>query len=966
MIKSPDPMPSIAAYITALKASKRWSPFIVHHEEVPARTASSGAPARPLSPEITRALSAIGIDSLYSHQARALNVVGEGANVLVATPTASGKSIIYNLPVFSELLENPQATALYLFPLKALAQDQLQAIAKLASHLPGIAGAGSGGVAAIYDGDTSSYNRRILKENPPRILISNPDMLHLSFLPFHGNWASFFQGLKFVVLDEAHTYRGVFGSHMAWVIRRLRRICRHYGADPQCILSSATVGNPEEMAENLLGLPVTVIRESGAPRGGRHFLFINPLETAAFTAGILLEEAVRMGLRAIVYTQSRKMTELIAARAGNRLGPLAGKLSAYRAGFLPEDRRKIEGKLVSGELLGVVATSALELGIDIGSLDLCILVGYPGTMTAAWQRSGRVGRRQRDSLVILVAQEDALDQYFMRNPREFFTRDIESAVLNPDNRDISRKHLLCAAAELPLAADDPVLSATAVAVIDTMAARGELLLDARGEKWHSTRRYPHREVDLRGSGKGFSIRVEGENRLLGHIDSFRCQRECHPGAVYLHGGKTYVISSLDLDEGEVLAQPQKVSFYTTPLGDKETEILETFAVKQLNGFRVTLGYLRVTDSFTGFERRQVRGGKLISREELRLPPHIFETEGIWLEIPDVVRQRIDGAQLHFMGGIHALEHGMISVFPLLVLCDRNDIGGIACPFHPQLGGAAVFIYDGHPGGVGLSRQAFANVEELLARSREAVRSCSCEIGCPSCVHSPKCGSGNRPMDKEAAARILEMVDDTRAGTPTVREAGGGPVPIAGKIPRTSKKIRYGVFDVETRRSAQEVGGWHRAELMGVSVAVLYDSGDDTFTSYHEDEMGAFIRRLQELDLVVGFNILGFDYQVLSAYTDISLHRLPTLDLLAEIRNRLGYRLSLDHLAGQTLGVKKNADGLMALQWFKEGNFAAILEYCAGDVRITRDLYLYGRDKGYLLFRNKAGSTVRCPVDFILR
>jgi DEAD/DEAH box helicase domain-containing protein len=382
-------------------------------------------------------------------------------------------------------------------------------------------------------------------------------------------------------------------------------------------------------------------------------------------------------------------------------------------------------------------------------------------------------------------------------------------------------------------------------------------------------------------------------------------------------------------------------------------------------FQVAFGRLRVTDTVTGFQRRLVKGGQLIGAERLALPPAIFETEGVWLEIPAELQQRLAGEQRHFLGAIHAIEHALIGIFPLLVLCDRNDIGGIAYPYHPQIQGPAIFIYDGHPGGVGLCRQAFARFGELLAAGLETIRACPCATGCPSCVHSPKCGSGNRPIDKAAARLLLAWLVGEDLSFSRLAGAGG-PEPAEPAVSEpagVTPAPRYGVFDVETRRSAAEVGGWHRADRMGISVLVLYDSGPDRFFVYRDDEITDFVSHLKELGLVVGFNNKRFDNQVLSAYTPCDLGALPTLDILEEVKNRLGYRISLDGLAEQTLGVKKTADGLMALQWYREGRLDKIIEYCKKDVEITRDLFRYGLEHGYLLFKNKAGSAVRCPVKF---
>ncbi len=963
---------TVAEYLAALKSSPRFGPRVVHHQENGGRRACYGEPAAAWSLELAEALAGLGIGRLYRHQARAIDLVREGCHLMVATPTASGKSLIYNLPVFEAVLADPEAKALYLFPLKALAQDQHRAVEELARCLP----AELRPRAAICDGDTPASQRKKLREDPPQILISNPDMLHLSLLGYHESWAAFFAGLRFVILDEAHTYRGVFGSHLAWVLRRLRRICRLYGSEPQFILSSATIGNPVELARDLTGCPVELVSESGSPCGPRHFLFIDPLESAAHAASQLLEAAMKRGLRTIVYTQSRKMTELVAVWTQERLKGLAGKLTAYRAGYLPEERREIETKLSEGTLLGVVATSALELGIDIGALDICILVGYPGTVMQTWQRSGRVGRKLRESLTILVGQEDALDQFFLRNPKEFFRREVETAVLNPGNPVIMARHLLCAVAERPLAVGEDLLAEPGVrAALESLCAEGELLLGADGGSWFTNRKYPHREIDLRGSGRPFVISAAETALPLGQIDEVRCLKECHPGAVYLHRGQTWLVLDLDLNGRMVIAARRNLNYFTRARSSKETEILEVSASREFAHFKVSWGRLRVSDTVTGFERRLVRGQKLISSELLDLPPNVFETEGLWLEIPRSLQQALEREQRHFMGGIHALEHGAIGIFPLIVLCDRNDVGGIAYPFHPQLGRAAVFIYDGHAGGVGLSRQAFHEIGELLRLTLRAIESCPCEVGCPSCVHSPKCGSGNRPIDKAAARRLLAGLlhgDYPGAGErpvsaqETMGKDGEPPleehaVLIAGSVSR--QPLRYGVFDLETKRSAAEVGGWQHAARMGISVGVLYDSGEDRFFVFEEGQIGELVARLKVLDLVVGFNNSRFDNLVLSAYTSEDLAALPTLDILQQVRARLGYRLSLDHLAEHTLGVKKTASGLQALQWYKEGALDKISEYCRKDVELTRDLYRFGLANQHLLFRNKAGMLVRCPVSF---
>jgi len=947
----------IDEYVHSLKSSPRLAGQTVYHKIFPAITPCWTRSKKAWPDSINRVLEKTGIARLYSHQAQAMDYLRSNRSVVIATPTASGKTLVYTLPVLEKFFQNPQFRALYLFPLKALAQDQLRVFQEMTSHLEGILP-----TAAIYDGDTTAWQRKKIRERPPNILLTNPEMLHLSILPYHPKWAGFLRHLEIVVVDEVHTYRGIMGSHMAQVFRRLNRVCAHYGVSPSYLFSSATISNPSQLSGQLSGVQAEPITESGAGRGKRHLLFINPTESAAQMAILLLKAALGRGLRTIVYTQSRKLTELIALWASTKAGPYSEKISAYRAGFLPEERRDIEHRLSTGDLLAVVSTSALELGIDIGNLDLCILVGYPGSVIATWQRGGRVGRTGQDSAMILVAGEDALDQYFMRNPEDFVNREPEAAVINPYNPAILSKHLICAAAELPLKLEEPFLSEKSVQyAAASLEEIGELLRSSDGKVLYSKSRYPHREVDLRGAGDRFVISGE-TGATIGEVDGFRAFKETHTGAVYLHRGESFLIKRLDLSTRTAHAVSAKVDYYTRVRGHKDTEILDIFEEKPVWGTRVYSGRLKVTDQVTGYEKWRIHGGKRISIVPLDLPPLIFETEGLWYRIPPEVQIKTDQAFLHFMGGIHAIEHAGIGIFPLLVMTDRNDLGGIAMPFHPQVKGPAVFIYDGVPGGAGLTRQAFIRAEELLRLTHKVIATCPCEIGCPSCVHSPKCGSGNRPIDKAGALFILDAIRSSTA-VPDVNKVK----PQIGedhdriRVTKPAAPLYYGVLDLETQLSADDVGGWHRMDLMRISCVVLFDSKEDAYIPYRENEVPALIERLKRLELVVGFNIKRFDYGVLRGYSDFDFETLPTLDILEEIHHCLGYRLSLNHLAKITLGKSKSADGLQALTWWKEGRVQDILKYCRQDVEITRDLLLFGIENEYLLFKNKQGNIVRIPV-----
>lgn len=971
----------IKEYVEALAASKVLGHRIVYQRVFPEKPESVSPIGKLRSKYIAQILKSNRIRSLYSHQVRAIRSIRSGRHVVVATPTASGKTMIYNLPVMEKILGNPDARALYIFPLKALAQDQMRTFEQMvtACKTPRL-------TAAIYDGDTSDWHRKKIRQTPPNVILTNPEMIHLSFLAHHQKWEAFFSNLSTVVIDEVHTYRGVMGSHMAQIFRRFRRICEYYGADPTYVFSSATIANPAGLTRDLTELEVETEADSGAPQGRRYFMFLNPEQSASHAAILLLKAALHRKLRTIIYTQSRKMTELIAVWAGSQKGKFAGRISAYRAGYLPEERREIEQKLVSGELLAVVSTSALELGIDIGNLDLCILVGYPGTVMSTWQRGGRVGRSGHDSAVIMIAGEDALDQYFMRNPDMFFSRGPEAAVINPDNPSILKKHLVCAAAELPLKTDEPYISRGAVSITAAeLENSGGLLRSGCGTQWFSSSTSPHRTVDLRGTGERYAIVSGQDENRLGEIDGFRAFKETHPGAIYLHHGRSFQVDRLDTGTKTITVSPVRPVYYTRVQGHKETEILATIHEQEICNTRVGFGRLKVTDQVTGYEKRHIYGKHRISVIPLDLPPMVFETEGLWFSISKGIADGVASERLHFMGGIHAVEHAAIGICPLFVLTDRNDFGGISIPFHPQVGDAAVFVYDSFPGGIGLTRQAFSMAGELLAQTRELIASCPCETGCPSCVHSPQCGSGNRPIDKAAACYILDRLTSRKSG----RKKSRSPAIASSKTATSSVKVisskmesfpktetftksviscpkdslRFGVFDIETRRSAQEVGGWHNANKMGISCAVLYDSRTDAFSSFMEDQTGRLIATLKELDLIVGFNIRRFDYKVLSAYSNDDMRDWPTLDLLESVYLHLGYRVSLDNLALASLGARKSADGLQALRWWKAGNIADLVAYCQKDVAITLEIYRYGQKNGYVLFHNKAGQSVRIPVDW---
>jgi DEAD/DEAH box helicase domain-containing protein len=959
---------ALESFLQGLARRGRSRGHVVHLQDIPARHARFADLSPGLPAPLRDTLRAAGIERLYTHQVDAVREARAGKDVLVVTGTASGKSLAYQLPVLERICLDPEARALFLFPTKALEQDQLKSLRQL---LP----AGSGIRAEILDGDTPVQRRAQLKADPPHILISNPDLLHLSLLPYHAAWKTFWERLRFVVLDELHTYKGIFGSHIAHVLRRLHRVAAFYGSGPRFVASSATISNPAEFARGLAGRDFALVDDDGSPAQGKRFAFVNPVGSPYGEATDLLLACIQAGYKTIAFAKARKIAELIAMWAHQAAPHLASKLRAYRAGYRPEERRAIEQGLFQEHLLGVVSTSALELGIDVGGLDACLLVGYPGSIASTWQRGGRVGRAGQEALIILVALPDALDQYFMRHPEDFFARRPEAAVIDPNNRRILLDHLTAAAAEVPLRpADAAVYGPDLPRRIADLQAERRLVQSADGTEWYARRRNPAREIGIRSVGEAFAI-VNPAGKTIGSVDGFRALHECHPGAIYLHQGQQFEVAGLDLAQRKVQARPVEVDYYTQTSGEKETEILHCEEMREVKKTVARLGRLKVTERITGYEKRHIFGQDRIGSYPLDLPPHTFETQGLWFEVPEALRDYVKAAPpggLHFMGAIHAIEHAMIGLFPLFALCDRGDVGGISHTFHPQVGRPAVFIYDGYPGGVGLAERCYRVLGDLMDTALRLLRDCPCELGCPSCIHSPKCGSGNKPLDKAAANLTLEGLLGAievpavwRAPIEgAVAERANAPRPLPPGVPVVLPAARRVlVLDVETQRSAEEVGGWNNADRMGLAVAVTQDLQTGEMEVYTEDRVDLLLDELARAALIVGFNLRRFDFSVLRGYRALDFAALPTLDLLEEVHATLGFRLSLSHLAQETLGVPKLADGLQSLAWWKAGEREKVIEYCKSDVDLTRRLYEFGRDRGYLLYRDCQGRPARLPVHF---
>jgi DEAD/DEAH box helicase domain-containing protein len=706
-----------------------------------------------LDPRVQSALVARGITSLYRHQAEAWETARRGEHLVVTTGTASGKTLAFNLPVLDAIARDRKTRVLYLYPTKALAQDQARTLGELA--VPGVR-------AAIYDGDTEAERRWQIRKWSNAIL-SNPDMLHVGVLPHHDRWGDVLANLRYVVVDEAHVYRGVFGSHVANVLRRLRRLAGVYGAEPQFLLASATIANPGDLARSLLGLDATVVSGDSAPRAERTVCFWNPpvideqlwLRASALGEGSrLMAELVSRGLRTLCFAKSRKAAELIHRFALERLGAgYEGRLSPYRAGYTPAQRREIERRLAAGELLGVSATDALELGIDIGLLDAVVSVGFPGTVASLRQQWGRAGRRGH-GLAVLVASEDALDQYFMREPETLLERRVETAVLDHANPRILDGHVLAAAFEAPL--DDADRTTLGDEALERAAVLPELRQTAAGYVW-AGRDYPAARTSLRSASPDPVLIVEAASgSVLGTIERERAYSAAHEGAVYLHLGDAYLVRTLDLETGTALVDAFSGDWYTQAKKETTTLIEAPERAERRLGLDLTFGRVSVTEQVVAYQRKAARDGKVLDLVMLDLPPSTFQTEAIWF-LPEP--EQLAGLERmpKLLGTLHAAEHALIALLPLWAMCDRWDIGGLSTNVHPQTERPTVFVYDGHPGGVGITERGFNAFEGWVGDTARMIEGCQCEHGCPSCVQSPKCGNLNDMLDKAGALELLNRM-----------------------------------------------------------------------------------------------------------------------------------------------------------------------------------------------------------------
>lgn len=837
--EAPVDLASLLEVVSHQRATELDLP-LVHLEHLPPRPERTAALARPL-PEVV--WERLGVPALWTHQATAIDLARDGRSVAVATGTASGKSLCYQAPIAEAIATGLRpATSLLVFPTKALAQDQLRAIARL--DVPRL-------VAATYDGDSSQEERAWARRHA-NVILTNPEMLHAGILPHHPRWATYLKRLRYVVVDELHVLRGIFGTHVAHLLRRLRRLCHHYGADPTFVFSSATIGRPGALASDLCGLPVAEVLDDGSPRGERLVAVWNPprlgdpgpwsssgagsgtgsgtdahggSETSADEGGsrragvggdgawpgalddgdgelgpergpergpdrgpaersdpadelprvsanvetaALVAELVRHDRRTIAFCRSRKGTELVAADVRRRLPTaLADAVRPYRGGYLAEERREIEAALFGGDLRGVVATNALELGVDVGGLDACVLDGFPGTVASFWQQAGRAGRERQESGAVLVAGQDQLDQWFARHPAELFSRPPEPAVINPANPFVLLPHLACAAHELPLTRlDERWWGDLLDDGVRRLVHDDRLRVRQRGRRtglagdpvavW-AGKGWPSHGVGLRSGGGREHRIVTAEGDLVGTVDGGRAHAQVHEGAVYLHQGRTWRVASLDLDDRVATVVPDDGDTSTRARSETSISLLDTERSRPVGRVDVALGPVEVTTRVTGYQRRDVRTGEVLERVELDLPPTHLTTRAFWFTIgPDVLAEA-GVAPGDAPGALHAAEHAAIGMLPLFTICDRWDVGGVSTLFQPEVGGPAIVVYDGHAGGAGIAELGFEAAAHHLAATLEAVQGCGCGEGCPSCVQSPKCGSWNEPLDKAAATALLRTI-----------------------------------------------------------------------------------------------------------------------------------------------------------------------------------------------------------------
>ncbi len=750
--------------VDKFKEDIRFRDKIAHIETIPGKKAEY-TKVNDLDPKFIEYLDDKGI-KLYKHQAESINSIRNNENIIITTPTASGKTLAFNIPVLETLNEDSKATALYIYPAKALSYDQLDVLKKLEEGLK------IDIKPATYDGDTPKSSRYNIRQKS-RIVLTNPYQLH-HILAWHHQWKRFYSNLKYIIIDESHYYKGIFGSNVSFLIRRLKRICNFYGSHPQFILSSATLANPLELAERLTGEKFTLINKDTSPSGDKDFILYNPYqkktkknskdapsihqETEYIFLFLLLKD-----VQTLCFTVSRKIAELIAMWAKNDMlqykRQLTHRITAYRAGYLAKERREIEEGLKNRKYLGVTCTNALELGINIGTLDAVIISGYPGTMISVWQQGGRAGRGTSKSLVILVAFENQLDQYFMKNPTFFFDKPHENVVIDLNNPILIKSHLICAANELPYTINEAKEYFNAnSSILNELVSKKEITVsnELYTYPYDDSPSFTHSLDQLSND----LFKVMNKNNLLEVMERSQMYREAHPGAVLINKGETYIVDNVNLKSHYINVIKHKVNYHTTVLKNVDINIISKIRKERFGDFLVHFGELEVSEDYHRYKKIQF--SKTVGSYILDLPPLNFRTKGLWFTIPESVKDKLEDLYEDddvFAGGLHGTEHALIGLFPLHVMCDRFDIGGLSTNYHKDTQEATIFIYDAYEGGIGITEKAMEVFIDLVKSTRNLLDNCECEDGCPSCIYSPKCGNDNKPLHKKATQYILHYMCD---------------------------------------------------------------------------------------------------------------------------------------------------------------------------------------------------------------
>ena len=734
----------------------------LHIRELPARPAVTIGIPDWIDPRITNALKDAGVTSLWPHQRDALDIAYSGQNVVIATGTASGKSLCYQIPIAQAVLAEPKARALYLAPTKALARDQVRALNSL--NIPGL-------VVAPYDGDSSQVERKFAREHA-NVLVTNPDMMHHSLMPGHERWHHMLKHLQVIAVDECHLYRGMFGAHVSNVLRRLLRVAVLHGANPQIVMASATVSSPAKHAQMLTDCEFVEVTVDGSPRGHTTVALALPRpslpnendgevirRSAVAEAADALTDLVAAKVRTLVFVRSRKAAETVAAIAREKLADvdasLPGTVTSYRAGYLAEERREVERKLRTGEVLGVASTNALELGVDISGLDATVMAGWPGSLASFWQQVGRAGRAGQDAVALMIASDNPMDHYLVSHPERVLDAPVESSVCDPANPNVLRGHLACAAAESHLKHDELARFGDRDRVLGVLAelAGDGLVREREGGWFWNSNAMPHADVDIRGAAmEPYRIVVGSTGQLVGTIDADAAFRQVHEGAIYLHLGESFLVEKLDIDHSTALVEAADVDYSTYSRSVTSVEVIDTLEKSVWGEVVLHKGTVTVTERVVGYQRRRNLTSQIIADIPLEMPPVTLRTQAMWLTAPI---SAFGGAHVgDIAGAVHAAEHAAIGMLPLFTLCDRNDIGGASLVEHPDTEMPTIFIYDGYAGGAGFAHHGYDNAAAWLGATASVVAECDCIEGCPACVQSPKCGNGNNPLDKEGAAALL--------------------------------------------------------------------------------------------------------------------------------------------------------------------------------------------------------------------